>query len=139
MINVVLQKRRLLLQTQRIQRPLEDLLPHTVVGNDIEQPHTFGCRILDVPHIDVDTAGIEQKSAIPRGLIPASIMDIHNPDSLGVEDMILNLDGNGIRADKPLVLGCHTPILGLKSKNAIYQESFRKKPDPRESGVWGIS
>ena len=125
-INIVLQERSFFLQTERIQRPLQDPFTGTVVSHHIEQPHAFGSRVFDVSHVYVDTARVEQEPSVTGGFIATSIVDIDDPDPFRVENVVFDLDRYGIRANEALMFGSHTPVFGLEAKNAANHIEHQK-------------
>ena len=124
MIDIILQKRCFFGQTERVQCPVQNDITSPVKSHNIPQPHTLRRRILQMPHIDINPPRIKQKTPIARGFIPTAIVNIHNPDSFNVKNVILYLHRNSIGTHKTFALGCQTPILGFQTKNSISHGSL---------------
>jgi hypothetical protein len=69
---------------------------------------TFRGRVLDVPHVEVETSAIEKKASVPRWFFVISVMQI---------------DGASVGLSKEIVFNFAWPKLGIAMRLSLAQKA----------------
>ena len=76
MIDVVLDERDAVFRAESNERRLQQLVAGQLVGDKIVQMQTFRRRVLDVPHVEIEPAAVEEKAAVARRFLVVAVMQI---------------------------------------------------------------
>ena len=82
-------------------------------------------------HVQIDTTGIGQKTAVTGRLVVSPVMDIENTALLNVKEVVSNLMRKPGGRMFGLFLIDQEPVLGFKPENTVEHIS----PPPRIEGI----
>ena len=124
-IDVVLEEGGIFGETELLERPLHDHLASALRGDKVEQAAAFRCGVLDVTHVDVDTAAVEQEAAVAGRFVASSIVDVDDPQTFPVENTVLRLHRDEIGTEERIGVWRHAAILDLDAVNTIAHDTTR--------------
>ncbi len=99
---------------------LEQLIARDVVGDDVAQMQTLGRRVLDVAHVEIKAAAIEQESAVAGRLFVVAIMQIDRARLRFAEKIILHPHRPGIGMGAALVAADKAAVFRFDPGDAIH-------------------
>ena len=89
-IDIVANELDLPLQPEPLHRFEQKQVTRPVVADNIGDGHTFRRAILEVLHVDVDAATIEEKPPVARRFVPVTIVLIDQPVTVILEEPVAN-------------------------------------------------
>ena len=81
---------------------------------------TFGRRVLDVPHIEIETAAIQEEPAIAGRFLVVAIVKINRSDLGFSKEIILNLRRPSLGIGVRVFLAEQTAVLSFYSDDPIH-------------------
>ena len=118
-IHIVLDQKAPVRQAEIFQGLLQDAISRPIGGHKIHQGRALGRGIFKVPHVEIDSAGIGEKSAVAGRFIMPAMMTVQDPSSLHMKDVIAQLMRHGGRRVFRMILIDEQPVLGFKTENSI--------------------
>ena len=82
--------------------------------------------VLEVPHVDVEPAAIEQEAAVAGRLFVIAVMQVDRAELRLAENLVLDAHRPGIRGAGGLLVIDEATILGLDADDAIHGGSERR-------------
>ena len=79
-IDIVLEERNGVADAQLIERLLQELVAGHVVGDHIAQVEALGRRVLEVPHVQIEAAPVEEEPAVARRFLVIAVMKVDAAD-----------------------------------------------------------
>src|SRR5579859_4698997 len=124
MIDVVLHERYAVVKAHAFQCALQETIAGMVEGNDVAQADALGRGILDMPHVQIQPATIEQEAAIAGRFLVIAIVQVDGAETRDLEDVVLDTDRKRVGSALPIIAADQTTVLGLQSDDAIHK-SFK--------------
>jgi len=116
-VDVVLNEGNVGQEMEFLERLLEKDFADLVIGDDIGEREALRRAILDVAHVEIEAAAVEEETAIARGLVVVAVVKIDQPELFLFEDIIANARGDG---GKPERFGSHTAVLGFQTGEPLH-------------------
>src|SRR6266566_1964391 len=88
---------------------------------------TFRRRVLDMSHVEVKTAAVEQKAAVARRFLVVAVMKIDRPRVGFAEQIIFNLCRPKLGIHVRLVFAEKTTVLGFDSDDSIHSNQITRR------------
>src|SRR5712671_1922885 len=88
---------------------------------------TFRRRVLNVPHVEVKTTAVQEKSAIARRFLVVAVMQIDRPGVGFAEQIIFDLRRPKFGIHVRLVFAEKTTVLGFDSNNSIHSNQITNR------------
>src|SRR3954453_21805503 len=88
---------------------------------------TFGRRVLDVAHIEIERAAVKKKAAVARWFLVIAIMKIDGARVGFAEQVIFDLRRPQLGIHVRLVLAEQTAVLGLDSNDSIHSNQITRR------------
>ena len=102
------------------QRGLEQLVPGDIVGHDVAQTQALGRRVLDVAHVEIKPAAVEEKSAVTRRLFVIAIVQVDRAGLRFAKQIILYPDRPGVGMGAAFVVADEAAVLRLNAGDAVH-------------------
>src|SRR3954447_4623991 len=96
----------------------------------------FRRRILDVSHVEIKPAAIEQKSAIARRFLVITVMQIDRSRGRPAEEIILNLRRPKLRVSVRLIVAQQTAVLCFDANDTIHYRELTHRIRNSLSAKW---
>ena len=92
-----------------------------------------------MPHVEVHTPGVREKSSVAGGFIVSPVVQIEHASPLNVKEMVSNLVGKPGRGMIRPVLIHQESVFGFESENTVqHLSSPRQIEVPSAGGVKGL-
>ena len=124
MVDVVLHERHPVGDGHALQRVLQDAIARMIERNHVAQADAFGRRVLDVPHVEIQPAAVEQEPAVAGRFLVIAIVQVDRPESRDFEQMVLDADGERVGTALAVIAAHQTAILGFQPDDPVHK-SFR--------------
>ncbi len=99
----------------------QKLVAGQVVGHDVAQLPALGRGVLDVPHVEINAAAIEQEPAIAGRLLVVAIMQVDRARPHPAEEMIFHPHRPGVAVGVRGVAAHQAAIFGLDPCDPIHR------------------
>src|SRR4051812_43981699 len=97
---------------------------------------TFRRRILDVAHVEIKPAAIEQKSTIARRFLVITVMQIDRSRGCPAEEIIFNLRRPKLRVSVRLIVAQQTAVLCFDANDTIHYRELTHRIRNSLSAKW---
>src|SRR5437764_5812200 len=97
------------------------MIARMVEGNDVSQAVALRRGILDVPHVQIKPAAVEQETAVARRFFIIPIVQINRAEARDLEDVVLDPDRKRIGAALPVLVANQAAVLGRQPDDAIHK------------------
>src|SRR4051794_23760170 len=88
---------------------------------------TFGRRVLDVPHVQIQAAAVKEKAAVSWWFLVIAIMKIDRARVGFAEQVIFDLRRPQLGIHVRLVFAEQTAVLGLDSNDSIHSNQITRR------------
>ena len=109
MIDVILDEGNVIACLHFAQRVQQQSVTRKIVNNGVAQTHAFRRRVLDVAHVEIKAATVQQKPTVTRRFLVIAIVQVQSARARLSENVILN-------ARRP----CFGRKLGIVDKRTIF-------------------
>ena len=100
-----------------LERLLEQHFADLVVGDHIGQREALRRAVLDVAHVEIEPAAVEEKAAVAGRFVVVAVVQVDQAELFLFEDIIANARGDG---GKPERFGSHTAVFGFQSGEPLH-------------------
>ena len=88
---------------------------------------TFRRRVLDVPHVEIEPAAVQEKSAVARRFLVVAVMQIDRAGVGFAEQIIFDLRRPKLGIHVRLVFAEKTTVLGFDSNDSIHSNQITRR------------
>src|SRR5437016_1849483 len=81
---------------------------------------TFWRCIFNMPHVEVEPAAVEQKTAVAWGFFVIAIVQIDRSDGSLAKEIVLHVRWPNLGVEMRLVVADQAPIFGFDADNSIH-------------------
>ena len=99
-----------------------------VVGHDVAQMQAFGGRVLDVAHIEIKPAAIQQETTVARRLFIVAIMKVNRARLCFAEQIILHPHRPGVGVGAGFLPAYEAAIFRFDAGDAVHPVQMVSRP-----------
>src|SRR4029079_1159502 len=124
MVHVVLDERDAIFRPESDERRLQEIVTSELVCNEIMQMQAFRRCVLDMSHVEIKSAAVQQETAIAWRFLVVAVMQINRAGVSFAKQIVLNLGRPKLGIYVRLVFAEKTTVLGLDSHDAIHRNQL---------------
>src|SRR5881394_4387818 len=112
---------------QSNQRRSQQVVLRQLIAHEIVQMQTFRRRVLDVPHVEIEPAAVQEKAAVAWRFLVIAIMMIDRPGVGLAKQIIFDLGRPKLRIHVRLVFAEKTTVLGFDPDDSIHWKQITRR------------
>ena len=127
MVHVVLDERDAIFRTESDERRLQEIVTSELVCNEIMQMQAFRRCVLDMSHVEIKSAAVQQETAIAWRILVVAVVQIDRAGVSFAKQIVLNLGRPKLGIYVRLVFAEKTTVLGFNSNDSIHSNQITRR------------
>ena len=123
-IDIVLDERNPVRRIERLQGGLEQLVAGHVVGHDVTQVQALRRGVLDVAHVEIKAASVEEKAAVAGRFLVVPVVQIHGAGLRFSKQEVLHFDRPGVGMPAAFLSADEATVFRFDPGDAIHRFLF---------------